>query len=138
MGTVKKFEELDAWQTGRALSNRVYDLTDDDPFASDFGLRDQIRRAAISVMSNIAEGFESRTRSQFIDFLGMAKASAGEVRSQLYVAQDQGYLKEEELNAASDLADKVSRQLYHLIRHLKNREGGSDRVRDLPEEYVVR
>ena len=67
MGTVKKFEELDAWQTGRALSNRVYDLTDDEPFANDFGLRDQIRRAAVSIMSNIAEGFNSRTQKRFID-----------------------------------------------------------------------
>jgi len=134
----ERFEDLRAWQTARTLTKQVYGLSKKDEFEVDWALRDQIRRAAISVMSNIAEGFESRTRSQFIDFLGMAKASAGEVRSQLYVAQDQGYLKEEELNAASDLADKVSRQLYHLIRHLKNREGGSDRVRDLPEEYVVR
>jgi four helix bundle protein len=134
----ERFEDLRTWQTARALTNHVYALSGKDGFADDWALRDQIRRAAISVMSNIAEGFESRTRSQFIDLLGMAKASAGEVRSQLYVAQDQGYLDEEEFNAASDLADKASRQLYHLIRHLKNQDGGSDRVRDLPEEYVVR
>jgi four helix bundle protein len=134
----ERSEDLRAWRTARTLTNHVYALSKTNGFADDWVLKDQIRRAAISVMSNIAEGFESRTRPEFIDFLGTAKASAGEVRSQLYVAQDQGYLDEEEFNAASDLADKASRQLYHLIRHLKNRDGGSDRVRDLPEEYVVR
>lgn len=87
-------------------------------------------------MSNIAEGFESRTRTQFIDFLGIAKASAGEVRSQLYVAHDQGYLDEKEFDLLSDLADKASRQRYHLSRHLKQCDE-SDRVRELPEEYIA-
>ena len=79
----ERFEDLRAWQTARALTNRVYALTTRDDFESDWALKDQIRRAVISVMSNISEGFESRTRPQFIDFLGTAKASAGEVRSQL-------------------------------------------------------
>ena len=87
-------------------------------------------------MSNIAEGFESRTRPQFIDFLGTAKASAGEVRSQLYVARDQGYIDESEFEAMSDLADKLSRQLYSLIRHLTNQGDASGRVREIPTEYV--
>ena len=79
----ERFEDLLAWQTARALTNRVYALTTRDDSESDWALKDQIRRAVISVMSNISEGFESRTRPQFIDFLGTAKASAGEVRSQL-------------------------------------------------------
>jgi len=83
------------------------------------------------------EGFESRTRPRFVDFLGTAKASAGEVRSQLYIAQDQGYLDEEKLEAIFELADKVSRQLYHLIRHLEQRDG-PDKVRELPPEYTSR
>ena len=74
------FEDLRVWQTARTLTNAVYEHTDTGTFSQDFGLRDQIQRAAVSVMSNIAEGFESRTWSQFIHYLGQAKASAGEVR----------------------------------------------------------
>ncbi|MEW6028330.1 MAG: four helix bundle protein [Chloroflexota bacterium] len=79
--TIKRFEEIEAWQTARELARRVYSLTDEGKFSRDFGLKDQIRRASVSVMSNIAEGFESQTQSQFIRYLGVAKASAGEVRS---------------------------------------------------------
>lgn len=131
----EKFEDLRAWQTARALTNHVYALSTKEGFKNDWALKDQIRRAAVSVMSNIAEGFESRTRPQFIDFLGTAKASAGEVRSQLYVAQDQGYLDDDEFESVSDLADKVSRQLYHLLRHLDETDG-SGSVRELPVEYI--
>ena len=132
----ERFEDLRMWQTARALTNHIYALSKKDGFADDWALKDQIRRAAISVMSNIAEGFESRTRSQFIDFLGMAKASAGEVRSQLYVARNQGYLGDDEFEEAYDTADKVSRQLYHLIRHLKDQDDGTGHIRELPAEYT--
>lgn len=124
------------WQTARTLTNRVYALTKAEDFKNDWALKDQIRRAAVSVMSNIAEGFESRTQSQFTNFLGTAKASAGKVRSQLYIARDQGYLGEEEFEDVADLADKASRQLYHLIRHLKQSEG-PNRIRERPAEYVL-
>lgn len=132
----ERFEDLRAWKTARSLTNEVYALTKRESFANDWVLKDQIRRASISVMSNIAEGFESRTRPQFIDFLGTAKASAGEVRSQLYIAHDQGYLDDEEFEAVLDQADKVSRQLYHLIHHLENHDG-SGQVRELSAGYVV-
>lgn len=133
----ERFEDLRAWKTARTLTNEVYTVTKRDPFENDWALKDQIRRAAISVMSNVAEGFESRTRARFIDFLGRAKASAGEVRSQLVVAWDQDYLGTEECNRLSDLADKVSRQLYNLIQYLEEGEG-ADQVRELPAEYVSR
>ena len=132
----ERFEDLRAWQTARTLTNNVYALSKKEGWKSDWTLKDQIRRAAVSAMSNIAEGFESRTRPQFIDFLGTAKASAGEVRSQLYVARDQGYIDESEFEAMSDLADKLSRQLYSLIRHLTNQGDASGRVREIPTEYV--
>ena len=80
MGTITRFEEIEAWQSARQLSRLVYLLTKDGAFSHDFGLRDQIRRAAVSIMSNIAEGFESRTQALFIDLLGRAKDSAGEVQ----------------------------------------------------------
>ena len=133
----ERFEDLRAWKTARTLTNEVYTVTKRDPFENDWALKDQIRRAAISVMSNVAEGFESRTRARFIDFLGRAKASAGEVRFQLVVAWDQDYLGTEECNRLSDLADKVSRQLYNLIQYLEEGEG-ADQVRELPAEYVSR
>jgi four helix bundle protein len=96
MPTIKRFEEIEAWQTARDLTKRIYAVTDLGKFARDFGLRDQIRRASVSVMSNIAEGFESQTQQQFIRYLSIAKASAGEVRSQLYVSRDLNYLTEEQ------------------------------------------
>jgi four helix bundle protein len=114
----------------------VYALTRRKGFEKDFALKDQIRRAAISVMSNISEGFESRARPQFINYLGIAKASAGEVRSQLYVDQDQGYLNADEFEDISDRADKESRQLYRLIQHLEQ-SNEAKRVRELPAEYVA-
>jgi four helix bundle protein len=75
MSTIKRFEEIEAWQTARELTRRVYAISSDGVFSKDFGLRDQIRRAAVSIMSNIAEGFESRTRGLFVEFLGRAKGS---------------------------------------------------------------
>jgi four helix bundle protein len=132
----ERFEDLRVWQTARSLTNEVYALTKRESFANDWAFKDQIRRAAISVMSNISEGFESRTRPRFIDFLGRAKASAGEARCQLVVTRDQEYVREEEFDDVSDLADKVSRQLYHLIRHLEQSKS-SDRVHELPTEYVT-
>ena len=128
----ERFEDLRAWQTARSLTNQVYALSGKEEFGNDWALKDQIRRAAISVMSNISEGFESRTRPQFIDFLGRAKASAGEIRSQLYGAHDQGYVDDKEFEAISDRADKASRWLYHLIQHLEKKTG-QDGFRRFPK-----
>lgn len=133
----ERFEDLRVWQTARTLTRQVYALSNRGPFEKDWALKDQMRRAAISVMSNIAEGFESRTRSLFIDYLGRAKASAGEVRCQLYVARDQHYLDKNDFEKAYDRADKASRQLHRLIHYLEQTTG-ADRVRDLPVEYISR
>ena len=119
MSGITRFEDIQAWQTARELTNQVYTLTNRAGFNQDFQLRNQIRRAAISVMSNIAEGFESRTDVQFINYLGMARASAGEVRAQLYIAHDQGYLKYEEFNEAYALAEKCARQIARFISYLE-------------------
>lgn len=81
MSTAKRFEDLDVWQKARDLTNSIYKLSSTGNFSRDFGLRDQMRRAAVSIMSNIAEGFESQTQVMFIQFLGRAKGSAGEVRA---------------------------------------------------------
>jgi four helix bundle protein len=119
MSTIVRFEDIQAWQTARELTRWVYGLSGQGAFSKDFGLRDQIRRAAVSVMSNIAEGFENQTQAQFIRYLGLAKGSAGEVRSQTYVALDMKYITEEEFKTLFDLADKNVRQLARFITYLE-------------------
>ena len=91
MAKIERFEKMDVWQQARTIAKNVYVASRQGEFARDFGLRDQIQRAAVSIMSNIAEGFERGTNKEFIQFLFIAKGSAGEVRSQLYVAFDLGY-----------------------------------------------
>ena len=136
MATVERFEDLDVWQNARTLTNQVYEHTRQEPFANDFGLRDQIRRASVSIMSNIAEGFESRTQSVFVDHLGRARGSAGEVRSQLYVALDQDYLSETEFKTTYDLVETTSRRLFRLIQYLKSQPNAS-RVQEASTAYHI-
>jgi len=92
VGTIKHLREIEAWQRGRDLAKGVYTVSGKGPFARDFALKDQMRRAAISVMANIADGFERGGNAEFIQFLSVAKGSAGEVEAQLYVALDQKYI----------------------------------------------
>jgi four helix bundle protein len=111
---VERFEDLIAWQKARVLTKMIYAMTKRAEFARDFGLSNQIQRAAVSVMSNIAEGFERSGRAEFNQFLAVAKASCAEVRSQLYVALDIGYLTESEFQALKVQAEEVSRILSRL------------------------
>ena len=111
---VERFEDLIAWQKARQLTVDIYRITAHGEFAKDFGLRDQIRRAAVSVMSNIAEGFDRGSRSEFHQFLVIAKASCAEVRSQLYVAQDVGYIDQETFDTISSSTSELSRILGGL------------------------
>jgi four helix bundle protein len=120
MATIERFEDLEAWQRARELTNVIYDMSDVGAFARDFPLRDQIRRAAVSIMSNIAEGFESRTSRLYIEHLGRAKASCGEVRAQLYLAYDRRYVSGEVFEQTLALAESVSRLTHGLIRYLSN------------------
>jgi len=136
MATITRFEDIEAWKTARALTRMVYAFTEQGKFSKDFGLKNQIQRAAVSMMSNIAEGFESRTQPQFLEYLGRAKASAGEVRCQLYVAIDLQYITQEEFNQVFDLADKSSRQIARFMNYLENHPQ-SHRVRDEGAEYEV-
>jgi four helix bundle protein len=106
---VARFEELVAWQKARVLTREMYGATRRRPFAGDIGLASQVRRAAVSVMSNIAEGFERGSRAEFQQFLNVARASCGEVRSALYVAFDVGYLVDKEFDRLQALVGEVSR-----------------------------
>jgi four helix bundle protein len=106
---VERFEELIAWQKARALTGEIYRITPEGYFAKDFGLAGQIQRAAVSIMSNIAEGFERGGRGEFHQFLSVAKASCAEVHSQLYVALDAHYLKQEDFMRLLIQAEEVGR-----------------------------
>jgi four helix bundle protein len=119
MTAITRFEDIEAWKVSRQLTNSVYAHTNQTGFNRDFGLRDQIRRASVSVMSNIAEGFESRTDVQFINFLGMARASAGEVRAQLYIALDQKYITEDQFKETFALAQTCARQISNFVKYLE-------------------
>lgn len=134
MPTITRFEEIEAWQTARELTRLIYSVTEEGKFARDFGLKDQLRRAAVSVMSNIAEGFESKTQSLFIRYLGIAKSSAGEVRSQLYVSRDVNYLTEEQFSSLFQIAEKASRQISRFISYLEEHPQ-SYRMKEDAAEY---
>ncbi len=133
---IERFEDLEVWQTARVLTRRVYEVTNEGPFARDYGLRDQIRRAAVSVMSNIAEGFESRTQALFIEFSGRAKGSSGEVRAQLYVASDAKYLSVSQFEELYQLATSCSRQLRSFMTYLES-QATTHRLREAESTYDV-
>jgi four helix bundle protein len=116
---VQRFEDLIAWQKARELTNKIYSLTSKGLFAKDFGLREQIQRAAVSIMSNIAEGFERGSASEFHQFLTIAKASCAEVRSQLYVGLDIGYITKDEFEQTIGLADELGKIIGGLKKSVK-------------------
>ena len=119
MATVKQFEDLQVWQDARVLVKDIYTAYKQREFYRDIGLREQIRRAAVSTMSNIAEGFERGTRKEFIQFLNIAKGSVGEARSQLYVALDQEYLSQVRFAELKELAATLSRRIATFIAYLE-------------------
>lgn len=116
---VKEFEELEVWKLARELTNQVYAVSGQGNFAKDFGVRDQIRRAAVSVMSNIAEGFERGGNQEFIQFLAIAKGSCGEVRCQLYLALDQQYIDQAAGEQLIGSFRKLSVMINNFIAYLK-------------------
>jgi len=122
MARIEKFEEIEAWRKARELTREIYQVTNQGAFAKDFGLRDQIRRAAVSIMSNIAEGFERDGDREFFQFVSLAKGSAGEVRAQLYVALDAGYINQELFAQLSDMSTQITRMLAGLMKYLRSSE----------------
>ena len=109
-----RFEELIAWQKARVLSMTVYQMTSEGALTRDFSLRDQMRSAAVSIMANIAEGFERRTPRDFAHFLNISTGSSAELRSHFYVALDVGYLREESVHKALAMAEEVSKIIKAL------------------------
>ena len=120
--TIERFEEIEAWKLGRELTRAIYAASRRGEFARDFALRDQIRRAVISITSNIAEGFERGGNREFLQALAIAKGSAGEVRSQLYVALDEEYVTQPEFDQFHALCLRVSRLIARFIAFLAKSE----------------
>lgn len=119
MSTFERFEDIEAWRRARELCGEVYRVSGRGAFSMDFTLRDQVRRASVSTMSNIAEGFERSGSGEFIQFLAIAKGSAGELRSPLYVAFDQGYIPREDFDRLSGLASETAKMVTGLMKYLR-------------------
>jgi four helix bundle protein len=119
MAKIERFEDIEAWKKARVLTKRVYELTDDGQMAREFTLKDQMRRSAISIMANIAEGFEREGDKEFRQFLAIAKGSVGELKAHLYVALDSGMITAEKFSGLMSLADETSRLLAGFMKYLK-------------------
>ena len=122
MAKFKAFEDIEAWKLASRLCMDVYRLTNTSGFGKDWALRDQMRKCAVSIPSNIAEGFERNSDREFAHFLTIAKGSAGELRTQLYLAKSLGYLDKKQFEELLDKAKHVSSQIANLIRHLRKGE----------------
>ncbi|OGW82221.1 MAG: four helix bundle protein [Omnitrophica bacterium RIFCSPLOWO2_12_FULL_44_17] len=118
MGTVKRFEDLDVWQKARVFTKRIYEISREGVFAKDYGLRDQICKSSVSIMANIAEGFERAGNREFIQFLAVAKGSAGEVRSHIFVALDQNYIDQQTFDDLYASVTEISSMIAGLISYL--------------------
>ena len=116
---IRSFEDIECWKKARVLNKLVYSKTNNNLFSKDFDLSRQIRRASVSISSNIAEGFERGSDKEFIYFLNVAKASAGEVRSQLYLAYDLEYLNDNDFNELKTNALEISKMISGFIKYLK-------------------
>ncbi|MGZ9163753.1 MAG: four helix bundle protein [Anaerolineales bacterium] len=121
MAMIQRFEDIQAWQEARRLVKMVYSLTNKDSYSKDFGMRDQIQRASVSVMANIAEGFDCESKVEFARFLGIARRSAVEVQSILYAALDTGYINNDEFNLHCEQARKTKALTGGFKRSLTNK-----------------
>lgn len=119
MATFKKFEEIQAWQKAREVTRIVYSISNNEKFVKDFSLRDQIKRASVSIMANIAEGHGRRTRTEFANFLNIARGSAIEVQSHLYVALDLKYINQAEFDKIYEMLEEVSKMTVSLAKYLR-------------------
>ena len=119
MATIKTFEELECWQESRELVKRIYALTKNSRFSKDFELKNQITRSAVSVMANIAEGFHRNSNKDFMKFLDYSRSSLAETISHSYVALDQNYISDKELDKTRDHANIIWKQINALISYLQ-------------------
>ncbi len=130
---IERFEDIEAWKAARRLAAGVYELSKATPLGKNYGLRDQLQRAVVSVMANIAEGFDSRSDAEFCRFLGYAYRSATEVQSHLYIVLDQQYVDQESFTELYDQAQSVKKLLNGFLRYLKNEQ----RLKDVGRNSVT-
>ena len=116
---ISRFEDIEVWQLARKFVSRVYEITNNENFKKDFALKDQIRRASLSIISNISEGFERQSNLEFVRFLYIAKASSGEARAQLYIALDLEYINESDFKKLIDESERISKSISGFIKYLK-------------------
>ncbi|MEW6061339.1 MAG: four helix bundle protein [Bacteroidota bacterium] len=128
--TIQRFEEMKVWQDARKAVSDIYAVSSVGKFNRDYSLRDQIQRASVSVMSNIAEGYERNNNREFIKFLGYSKGSIGEVRSLLYVALDRKYIQESEFISLYKSCVHISSQIANFIKYLENRRPNGKKKRN--------
>lgn len=123
---IQKFEDLPIWKLSFIITKEIYDITAKEKFSKDFGLRDQIRRAVVSISSNIVEGFEKNNNNEFVRFLKIAKGSVGETRNQLYISIAVGYISQAEFDGINeklqDLAAQIGGFIVYLQKKKENRE----------------
>ena len=119
MARIEKFEDIESWKLAREVAKLIYEISSNGDFARDFALVNQIRRASISILSNIAEGFERGGNKEFLQFLAIAKGSCGEVRAQLYVALDQNYIDEKKFVFITDKLIETNRMISGLMKYLQ-------------------
>lgn len=117
---IERFEDIESWKAGRELTKIIYKITSKQAFSKDFGLKDQIQRASVSITANIAEGFDSKSNKAFINFLNYSFRSASEIQSLLYAALDQDYISKDEFNNAYDKCTEVKNLIGGFIRYLIN------------------
>lgn len=119
MPNIDRFEDIESWKRARVITQKIYELSSIGDFSRDFGLKDQIRRSSVSIMSNIAEGFERDGNKEFTNFLSIAKGSCGEVRSQLYVALDQKFITSEDFEWTYDQLSQTGRMIGGFMNYLR-------------------
>jgi four helix bundle protein len=122
MARIERFEDIESWKSAREVTRLVYAVSSNGIFAKDFALCNQIRRASVSILSNIAEGFEREGNKEFVHFLTIAKGSCGEVRAQLYVALDQNYIDETQFSEIYEKLLEISRLIAGLMKYLRQTE----------------
>lgn len=133
---VDTFEDLNVYKRARSLTNRIYEITRQNSFSKDYRLVDQIRRASVSIMSNIAEGFERGTNAEFIQFLFIAKGSCGEVRAQITIAADQEYINETILKDINNRCRLISGMISNLITYLKKSQFKGAKYNKAQPQYL--